>query len=173
MKHCDKRFVCQGRLAFCGLVAITLLSACGWHLRGTIALPDNIESVYIDDRASGPELAADIAEVLRSNGVTLSQSMASADLIIVLHEFRQDRRISSVNSNTIVSEYELISEAEYEIKNAAGETLLQPGSSRQSRIYTFDQNAVVSAAAEQQLIQRELRLDLAQQIVRRLRFLDQ
>jgi LPS-assembly lipoprotein len=151
---------------------MSLLSACGWHLRGSIVLPANIESVYIDNRASNRELEDDLINLLQSNGVALSQSAANTDLMIVILDFNQRRRVNSVNSNTIVSEYELISEAEYEIKDAAGVLLLEPDVIQLSRIYTFDQNAVVSAAEEAQLIQQELRLELAQQIVRRLRFLN-
>jgi LPS-assembly lipoprotein len=153
------------------LLLVALLSACGWHLRGNIVLPDNINSVYIDNRARSTELEDDLITLLKSNGVAVSQSGA-ADLTIIVLEFKQNRRVNSLNSNTIVREYELTTEAEYEIKNAAGATLLAPDIAQLNRIYTFDQNAVVSAAEEERIIQRELRLELAQQIVRRLRFLE-
>lgn len=156
---------------FC-LSTILLLSACGWHLRGAIVLPDNIEAVYIDNQSNNVTLQEEMIKILESNGVAISDTISSADLVISLISFSENQRVNSVNSNTIVREYELISEAEYEIKNSAGEVLLEPNISQLSRIYTFDQNAVVSAAEEQQIIQRELRLELAQQIIRRLRFLN-
>lgn len=154
------------------VLVILSIQGCGWHLRGSIVLPENIESVYIDNRASNRELENDLIDLLQSNSVTLSQSFSNADLVIVLLDFEQNRRVNSLNSNTIVREYELITEAEYEIKNAQGETLLEPNITQLSRIYTYDQNAVVSASAEERIIQRELRLELAQQIIRRLRFLE-
>ena len=153
-------------------IAAILLSACGWHLRGTIALPSNIESVYIDNRARDTGLANDLSDLLRSNGATLSQSASTADMVISLLEFEQKRRINGLSSNTLVNEYELINEAEFEIKTASGLTLLEPTLSSLSRSYRYDQNAVVSAAAEEELINDELRLELAQQIIRRLQFLD-
>ncbi len=149
-----------------------MLNACGWHLRGTIALPSNVESVFIDNRASDTALADDLSNLLRSNGATLTQGSGNADMVITLLSFDQKRRISGLSSNTLVNEYELISEAEFEIKNASGEILLDPTLSSLSRIYRYDQNAVVSAAEEEKLINNELRLELAQQIIRRLQFLD-
>jgi len=160
------------KLRLCFLFLVVSLSACGWHLRGSIALPDNIESVYIDNQASSDLLADELTNLLETNGVTLSESAADADLMITLISFKESRRVNSVNSNTIVREYELLSEAEYEIKNSTGATILEPNVSQLSRIYSFDQNAVVSATEEERIIQRELRLELAQQIVRRLRFLN-
>lgn len=154
------------------VLVAAILSACGWHLRGSIVLPDNIQSVYIDNQASDPALLEELERLLTVNDVVISETATGADLVINLLDFAENRRVNSLNSNTIVREYELISEAEYEIKNAAGEILLEPNVAQLSRIYTFDQNAVVSAAEEQQIIQEELRLELAQQIVRRLRFLN-
>lgn len=154
------------------VLVAAILSACGWHLRGSIVLPDNIQSVYIDNQTSDPALLEELERLLTVNDVVISETATGADLVINLLDFAENRRVNSLNSNTIVREYELISEAEYEIKNAAGEILLEPNVAQLSRIYTFDQNAVVSAAEEQQIIQEELRLELAQQIVRRLRFLN-
>jgi len=153
-------------------ILVLLLAACGWHLRGSIDLPANINSVYVDNQAGSTVIRDEIVGILQSNGVALSRDMSSADLVISLLSFKEDRRVSSVNSSTIVREYELTAEAEYEIKNAAGEILLAPDVAQLSRNYSFDQNAVISAGEEESIIKRELRLEVAQQIVRRLRFLN-
>ena len=148
------------------------LASCGWHLRGTVALPPNVQSIYLDDRAGNINFSRQFERLLQSNGVTLAEQYNSADLIIEILEFNEEQRINSVSSSTIVSEYEIITSVEYEVKNAVGAVLLESNRLSQSRPYTFDQNAVVSASQEAQLIQRELQLDLAQQILRSLRFIN-
>lgn len=160
------------RKIVCVLLLTIFVSSCGWHLRGSIPLPDHLQSIYIESRANSQDLAEDIDRLLKANGITPQESASQAEIVISLLDFSESSRVNSVNSNTIVREYELITRAEYEIKNGGGEILLEPTESSLSRPYTFNQNAVVSASEEEEIIQRELRLELAQQIVRRLRFLD-
>ncbi len=151
------------------LLILTLaITACGWRLRGTLTLPEGLESIQIVDNANSSFLSKQLTQLLVANGVALVD--ANPDMFIVLIEEREDKRIIAVGSNTLASEYELSSEARYFINDAEGKMLAPESTVSVVRSYEFNENDVVSKAEEERIIQQEMRRELAQQIIRRLRF---
>lgn len=149
-----------------------LLSACGWHLRGTLTLPEGLDRVYLDDDADGEALLDTLDELLTANEVRVADQPTTAQLVINLLSFEEERRVVAVGGNTLVTEYELITEATFSIEGSQGEVLLPPSDLSVIRSYQFDRENVLGMVEEQSLIQNEMRRELAQQIVRRLRFMN-
>jgi LPS-assembly lipoprotein len=149
-----------------------LLSACGWHLRGTLTLPEGLNSVYLHSESDAQLLGRTMEQLLVANQVGIAERQAAAQLIIKLLDFTEDRRVVAVGDNTLVTEYELIATADFSVENARGEVILPPSDVSVIRAYQFDQDNVLGMAEEQQLILQEMRREIAQQIIRRLRFLD-
>ncbi|GAB1263799.1 hypothetical protein NBRC116493_30480 [Aurantivibrio infirmus] len=159
----------QKHLHIITLLVLTLaITACGWRLRGTLTLPEGLESIQIVDNANSSFLSKQLTQLLVANGVALVD--ANPDMFIVLIEEREDKRIIAVGSNTLASEYELSSEARYFINDAEGKMLAPESTVSVVRSYEFNENDVVSKAEEERIIQQEMRRELAQQIIRRLRF---
>ncbi len=159
----------QKHLHIITLLILTLaITACGWRLRGTLTLPEGLESIQIVDNANSSFLSKQLTQLLVANGVALVD--ANPDMFIVLIEEREDKRIIAVGSNTLASEYELSSEARYFINDAEGKMLTPESTVSVVRSYEFNENDVVSKAEEERIIQQEMRRELAQQIIRRLRF---
>ncbi len=150
------------------LILALAITACGWRLRGTLTLPEGLESIQIVDNANSSFLSKQLTQLLEANGVALVD--ANPDMFIVLIEEREDKRIIAVGSNTLASEYELSSEARYFINDAEGKMLTPESTVSVVRSYEFNENDVVSKAEEERIIQQEMRRELAQQIIRRLRF---
>lgn len=152
------------------LVVLALtVSSCGWRLRGTLTLPEGLESMQIIDNAGSSFLARQLSQLLQANGVDLVNE--NPDMAIVLIEEREDKRIVAVGSNTLASEYELSAEARYFISDTEGNILAPESTVSVLRSYEFNENNVVSKAEEERIIQQEMRRELAQQIIRRLRFI--
>lgn len=155
------------------LIAVTLfVSACGWHLRGTLTLPEGLDTVYLNNQANTQVLQRTLSELLVANQVTLADSPASAQLLINILSYDEHRRVVSIGDNTLVTEYELIAEADFSIEDAQGNPVLPESEVSVIRAYQFDQNNVLGKAEEERLIQTEMRRELAQQVIRRLRFVD-
>lgn len=125
--------------------------------------------MQIVDNAGSSFLAKQLSQLLQANGVALVDD--NPDMAIVLVEEREDKRIVAVGSNTLASEYELSAEARYFISDAEGNILAPESTASVLRSYEFNENNVVSKAEEERIIQREMRRELAQQIIRRLRFI--
>jgi LPS-assembly lipoprotein len=154
------------------LFTVTLASACGWRLRGTMTLPEGLNTIYLNNQAESPILPRMLETLLTANQVNVTDSASAAQLIINILSYREERRVVSVGANTLVTEYELNAQANFSIEDAEGNIVLPPSDASVIRNYVFDQNNVLGKEEEERLIQSEMRRDIAQQIVRRLRFLD-
>ncbi len=155
------------------ITIILIVSACGWRLRGTLTLPEGLEVVQVISEREAADIAEELRDLLKNNNVQVTDNAAEAQLTIKLNSFSERRRATTLGNNTLITEYELISEARFDITRRADveQTLLDNELATSTRSYDYDENDVASSNQEQRLLQREMRLDVAQQIVRRLRFL--
>lgn len=151
----------------------TLLSACGWHLRGFSSVPINLDSVYVTAEDSHGALITELKRALASSKVNVPQSSSDAQYTLQLSNEKADRRTVSVGNDALAAEYELNMSADFRILNQAGEIVSPPITATTFRSYTFDLNAVVAKAEEERLIEREMRNNLVQQMLRRLQFISQ
>lgn len=154
-------------------MATTLLSACGWHLRGSSSIPMNLDSVYVTAEDRHGALITELQRALISNEVALAKSSTDAQYSLQLSNEKVDRRTVSVGHNALAAEYELNMSVDFRILNPAGEIIAPMITASTYRSYTFDINAVVAKAEEERLIEREMRNNLVQQILRRLHFVSQ
>ena len=62
------------------LLSATLLSACGWQLRGSLTLPEGVNSIYIADssNSSNGVIALTIANILKQSNIDLATSSTDA-----------------------------------------------------------------------------------------------
>lgn len=151
-------------------LSLLLISACGWRLRGSVALPPSINAIYLQGDAE--LIMAPMRELLRANDVRVADGISQAQLVVDIQDYEEERRVVSVGANTRVSEYELIAEARFSIIDAQGHQLLPDGEASLIRSYQYDQNNVLAMEAEERLIMEEMRRELARQIIGRLRFID-
>ncbi len=145
-----------------------LLSACGWHLRGSQGL-DNIESLYISAEDSHGLLASDIRRLAENYDIALSDTPKDAQYSLIILQERDERRTISVGNDALASEYEITLATDYRIERG-GEVLIPKATASVSRSYDHNPNDVLSTTEEELLLRREMRQLLIQQIMRRLRF---
>ncbi len=80
-----------------------------------------------------------------------------------------DKRTAGVGSDALTSAYEIILRVEYSISNANGIITPLDTSARTSRTYNYNVNNANSAAQEEELVLREMRRELANTILRRVK----
>jgi len=152
------------------LLTACLISACGWRLRGSVALPDGLSAVKLNLANNPDDFERTLKQLLTANGVTLVESGETAQMVMNIGKIDESRRVGGTGSNTLATEYELEKEVQFSVEDNLGNLLLPEDTISSIRTYEFDQNDAVSMEEEQRLIQREMYSDMAQQIVRRLRF---
>lgn len=148
------------------IMSIMLLSACGFALRGPVALP--FKSIYIG-LPEASALGGELRRQIRANGQTqiMSDAKDAKVMLEVLAETR-DKQILSLNSQGRVREYNLIYNFRFRVRNNVGKEFLEPVDIQLKRNISFNETQVLAKEAEEVLLYRDMQSDLVQQIMRRL-----
>ena len=164
-----------GGRAWRAMLAITLtmlLSACGFHLRGSngsFMLP--FATMYIGLPDSSP-LAIDLKRYIRAVGSTEVVNLKDgADAVLeVLSDPEKSRTktILSLNKNGRVQEYQLGYSINFRVLDKAGNQLLAPTTISLVRPITFNEAQLLAMETEEAQLYRDMRNDMVQQIMRRL-----
>ena len=161
-----------GRRAVLALSLTVLLSACGFHLRGSngsFMLP--FATMYIGLPDSSP-LAIGLKRYIRAIGSTeVVNTKDGADAVLEVltdPERNRTKTILSLNTSGRVQEYQLGYSINFRVLDKAGNQLLAPTTISLVRPITFDDRQVLAKETEEAALYRDMRNDLVQQIMRRL-----
>lgn len=152
------------------LFLAAILSGCGFHLRGaaSVRLAPEIATLRVLSAEPGhPPLAVELRRALREQaGATVTES-AGAPVLSVSGE-GLDVQVLAIDSAGRVSAYLLNYATVFELRGAAGQSLLPAQSVKLQRELGFDKLSVLAKEREDELLRREMRDDAVQQILRRL-----
>lgn len=152
--------------AFILLIAIAL-SACGFQLRGSYALP--WETLAISGVPENNELYYQIKHGLEAGSQTkvVADAKAASATLVVLQNL-QHKAILSLSGKGLVREFQLTRSFMYRIQDAAGKEVLPASQIVLQRDMTFDDERIFAKEAEEAMIWREMQQDMVQQMLRRL-----
>jgi len=146
------------------LLATSLLSACGFQLRGDYLLDDDLQTLYLSSSDVHGELTRLVKLHLTRNQVKVlpQSSLEAPELRIISDEL--DRRTLSVFNNGLVAEYELIYSVHYQLR-FNGE---DPRDFRFElyRDYQDDPDKALAKSRELSLLLSEMRVSAADKILR-------
>jgi LPS-assembly lipoprotein len=148
------------------LCAAAALSSCGFSLRGTAALPPALQTMQVQSADPNGDITRELRRVLRNNDVSVDAAESSAYSLQIGQEQNSERALS-VNSQARAGEYQLTMSVPFQLLNA-GTPVLGPETITLERVYLADPENAAAKSDEAQLIQREMRRELALQILRRL-----
>jgi LPS-assembly lipoprotein len=147
------------------LLTALLLSACGFHLRGQVALP--FESLYLDAANPATPLIGELRRNLESNRVKLADTPDQAAVVLNIVFEMPDKQILSLGGDGRVNEFRLF----YRVSFRAYDQLqdwIPAEEIALSRDYSYDDTQVLAKEAEEALLYQSMRSDMVQQIMRRL-----
>jgi LPS-assembly lipoprotein len=154
------------------LVLYLLLSGCGFHLRGasSIALPPELSSLRIAMNGAGyPPLLVEVrSSLLALGGVKLTDDVSASVPVLQLHKESSASQVLAIDSNGRISAYLINYRVDYSLIGADNKPLLRNQSVKLQREYGFDRLNVIATEKQSEYLQKEIRHDAAQQIVRRL-----
>ncbi len=150
------------RLAVLALLSLSL-SACGFALRGSAPAPGGSAVQLVAAEPAGA-LAGTVRDALQSAGM----NAAISDWQLQLGPETLVSRPGSVNSRARAAQHDL--ELSVEITLTRGETsFVGPARLATQRSYYEDLSTIAGSSEEVALLQQEMREELAQQVLRRLR----
>ena len=133
-----------------GAMAVGLclvVAACGFQLRGSVALPDAMRTVTIEAPDTNSQFVRTLTQRLVAAGAQVIDDPAASRLIIL--EERLTNEPLAFGGDARVREFALTFEVRFEVRDAAGESLLDVQEVRVSRSYEFDEQAILAASREQ------------------------
>jgi LPS-assembly lipoprotein len=152
------------RIALLALLSLSL-SACGFALRGSVPATGGSPVLLVAAEPAGA-MASAVHDALQSAGM-IAATTASAWQLQLGPETLVSRP-GSVNSRARAAQHDL--ELSVEIALTRGETtLLGPVRVASQRSYYEDLSTIAGSSEEVALLQQEMRQELAQQVLRRLR----
>jgi len=101
-------------------------------------------------------------------GGTVVDKRDDADAVLDILGERNDRRVAAVNSDGLVSQFELYYELKFRLLDKSGEVIHPESSVGVTRDYAFDPNNVLGKAQEEGLLRDDMRQQAVGQMLRRL-----
>ena len=148
------------------LLSTLLLSACGFHLRGSISLPEGVEPIYVSGNNA---IATEIRNQLSSNDIQITNDITQAQYQLIISDHSAQKRTVSLGEGGRVAEYQITINTSFTIKDRQGKTLVEPRQLSTRKIIRNDPNNVISTAEEEALLRSEMQQNLASKIIRQLR----
>ncbi len=136
------------------LSAIFLLSACGYHLRGSQYETGQVKKIALLN-ASGP-LHRQMQLTLRSTGGQLLDKADNAEVVVYVNHEKMDRRVLSISSVGKANEFELIYRLNYSMLDTQGKPLLESAEMEIYRDYFNDQEDILAKNNEELIIREEM-----------------
>ena len=144
-----------------------LTAACGYHLRGSQGVVAPLPPLHLAGDLSAPFYGA-LRQALEESATPLVARGQARAVLKLLGE-RRERRVLSVGGAAKVQEYELSYSVSFELTDAAGHALLPPQTLRKLRDVRFDETAVNSLVSESEQLYDDMGVELARELLRRLR----
>ncbi len=153
------------RSALLLLLAISI-SACGFHLRGSIPLSDGVKNMFV----SAPEgpFKDELERILIRAGATLSATAAGADASLIVTNASTNRTVATLDDRGKANSYNLVFKVAYSLKDTEGGDIRPPKSLSELRQYNFDPESVVEVESEEAELQESMEQAVSLRIVRQL-----
>jgi len=148
---------------------LLLLAGCGFHLRGSIDLPADLQRMHVQGTSKYSALGVELRRSLRANGVDVVDTANAAQVVLKISAPNYKRRLLSVSGTSgKTAEYELQYSLSVSLQDRQGKVLLAPQALRQLRDYTYDRDNVLGKGNEEARFRVEMERDLVRQVLRRL-----
>jgi LPS-assembly lipoprotein len=185
MIHFTRRNLDNYLYAFAFISIAITLNACGFQLRGSINLSEDISPIYIEQN-SVFDLAREIRSLLATNKIKVVEDVKQSKAQLTLLSEEKIRRVLSVDGNGRAREYLLIYKVNFVINTKQPETLevetqktetmeaknnegsISHDSISVSRSLLFDPDAVLAVTNEAEILYRDMRRETARLILLKL-----
>jgi len=150
------------------LLLVSLLSACGFHLREEARLPVGMQQVAIEGADASSPLGRDLRKALARSGARLVEGPGEPHAILRIGSNTIRTDVLSVGGNARANEFTIRYHVEFDVLGATGDLLVARQTIELSRDFTFDATQALGIAAEQDLLTEELQHAMVQAILRKL-----
>ena len=147
------------------VVMASVITACGFHLRGNIPLPSGIQNLFVE--APAGTFKDELEAVLTNAGAQIASSAEAADVVLTITQAATGRSVGTLDERGKADSYNLRFKVKYTLDTQAGKQLRE-ASLNELRRYNFDPELVIESEAEEAELQGNMEEAIALRIVRQL-----
>ncbi|HSU76773.1 MAG TPA: LPS assembly lipoprotein LptE [Burkholderiales bacterium] len=142
-----------------------LLAGCGFHLRGSVAVP--FDTLYIPNAKSG--IALELKRNIEAGtSVKVVDDPKTADAVLELAGENREKIILSLTGTGRVREFRLRYTVNYRVYDGKGVNYVPATLVQLTRDVTYNDSDILAKETEEQLLFRDMQSDMVQQVMRRL-----
>jgi LPS-assembly lipoprotein len=145
--------------------AVLGLNGCGFALRKAPTFA--FKTVRMAGSVGTP-VAAELQRALATNGLQVVTGGAAADVVLTVTTDQRERIAVGQTAAGQVRELQLRTRFTFRLRTAADKDLIEDTELLLERDLSFSETAVLSKAAEEELLYRDMASDAVQQVVRRM-----
>jgi len=151
----------------CFLVVLAVLNACGFHLQTKPEVPAEMQQTRLIIQDPYSQFARRLESYLEQAGVNVVTNPGDAAVLEVpLNATRKE--IQSIGDNARVREFLIRHTVQFRLLASDGTELIPLQTFEQSRVYSFNEQNILSAEREDEFLRNDLADSLALMVVRRL-----
>ena len=144
------------------------LSACGFHLRGSEALPPEMAVTYIQSSNPFSTLVDDFAGALRARGAKVTERIEDATAVLRIQANDRERDVLSVNTSGKVLEYELRQTIRFAVATAENLPIVESQTVTMRRAYLYKSTDVLGSEREKDAVRHTLQKNLVNMAMLRI-----
>ncbi len=145
------------------LAILVFMSACGFHLRESIDLPEELKKIYM--LGGSGQIRNVFKKTLRASDSRLVDDPKDAGLVVKIVKEKTRRRVLSLSSTGRANEYELEYKLGFELLDIEGKSLSDKQLIEISRDYFNDQEDILGKNDEERLIWTEIHRQAVRSII--------
>lgn len=143
-----------------------LLAACGFHLRGDVAMP--FKTLFIEAVNPNSPLITGLRSNLKASHVQLVDKAEQAEVILNIASEQPGKQILTLGGSGRVSEYLLSYRVSLRAYDKEQRVWLPADELLLNRDFTYDDTQILAKESEEAVLYQSMRSDMVQQIMRRL-----
>jgi len=151
----------------CSIAFLFLLNACGFHLQSKPEFPPELQQLRLEVQGPYSQFAQRLETRLEQSGVNVvTRPDGAAVLEVPLNATRKE--IQSIGDNARVREFLLRHTVQFRLLAGDGTEMIPLQTIEQTRVYSFNEQDILSAEREDEFLRKDLADSLARMVVRRL-----
>jgi len=163
----NRRVLLRNALTVLGLPI--LLAACGFHLRGTTAIPAALQNPYIEGVPATDPLARELSMLLVGNGATPVNAPEDASAIISIMDQSRSEDVRAVGESGGAVDFELTYRVMFSSKGVTVPFALGKTDVVTTGSYAYPEADALQRAEGKRLVEQDLTREAALVIVERIR----
>src|SRR5262249_1312845 len=125
------------------LLALSFLSACGFHLQGRTPLPEALKAAYVQAQDPRRDFVQSLRRAMLISGRHPAEEKRGASAVVTVVKDEVTRRVLSVSAANRPTEYEITYTVLFSV-DAADKSLLSNQEVSATRTYSFDERLLLA-----------------------------